>query len=129
MAAIPAPVVIDDTGRTEDQIDHEKLQHCLFHIVKIFGENGNVDPASVTAPMFFGNTVIQALHFEECELFSELLSLGPDDIKNLNVSPYRLAGVGPGGHLFPAVPLHGKWTRRIRCLVAYYCWANDRIES
>ena len=85
MAAVPVP--IDDTGRTEEEVDHEKLQHVLFHILKIFGEAGSDDPATVLDAAFFVHPVIQAFQYEECELFTELHELGPDAIMHLCVCP------------------------------------------
>ena len=112
MAALPVP--IDDTGRTEEEVDHEKIQHVLYHLIKIFGDAGSADPTTVTNGAFYAHPVIQALNYEECELFTELLALGQDAIKELRVPPYRIApppGAPRGsiGILHPAVPLHGKW--------------------
>ena len=127
MAAIPAPVGIDDTGCTEGAIDHERLQHVLFRIIKTFGEAGSVDPSSITDVQFSDHPVIKALNYADIFLFTELLALGPDAIKDLHVPPYTIAAVpgGPGvlpvpAVHYPATPLHGKWTRKLRTLVAYY---------
>ena len=114
MAAIPAvPVVFNDTGLTDAMVDHEKLQHVLFRVIKIFGEPGSVDPASIADIPYRNHPVIQSLAYEECELFTELLALGPDSIKYLCVPLYNIGGVP-----YPAAPLHGKWTRKIRTVVA-----------
>ena len=115
MADIPVPVVLDDTGYTEVEIDHERLQHVLFHVIKIFGEAWSVDPTSVSDLQFSDHPVIKALNYEDILLFTELLALGPDAIKDLHVPPYSVGLIN-----FPATQLHGKWTRKFRTLVAYY---------
>ena len=111
MAGVPH--VFDDSRLTENEVDHEKLQHVLFKILKIFGEAASVDSNTVSDATFFAHPVVLALQYKECELFTELLALGPDVIKDLHVPPRVDAGVR-----HPATPLHGKWTRKIRTLVA-----------
>ncbi len=118
-----APHVFNDAGLSDEDIDHEKLQHVLFKILKIFGDPAAINPAIIGDRRFLTHDVVLSLAYEECEKFTDLLALGHDAIMGLNTPPWveappAGAPAGTPAVHHPAAPLPGKWTRKIRTLVA-----------
>ena len=115
-AMVVPPFAIDDTGLTEAQVEQEKFEHCIFKILKVFGEPGALDPTSVSTVVWNSNYVVMALDYEGVYQFSELLALGPEAILNLVAPVHRFDGALAD---IPEAKLRGLWTRKLRTLTAY----------
>jgi hypothetical protein len=111
-----APAVINDNPRmSEDNIDEEKFNHCIYKILKVFGDDGAEEPDDIGDDEWEEHPVIAALELEAVTTFSELLALGSDAILQLIVPAHD-----DGMAWIPDAKLLGSWTRKIRALVAYY---------